>query len=552
MSVPAYRLNKIERMNDLRELAERSVWLFSDKPAFLTRTGTNKYISVTYREFGDDFKALGTWLIDNGFLNKRVAILGENSYPWLVVYFSVIGINSVVVPLDKDLPKEELVSLIERAGADALFYSSSYQEEAQFIEQETKRQVLYVKMTEGGQVSAELRQMIDQGSALLQSGDKRFEQIKIDRESLCSICFTSGTTGRSKGVMLSHKNLISDSTCGVEHVKLTPEDTALSVLPVSHTFEDSCGIFGPMYWGVTIAFCDGLKNLPECLSLFRPTYMVLVPLYLETFLKRIFSTAEKQGKLKKLKLGFKIVGFFQKFGIDLSAKLMKDVRHFFGGRLNTVICGGAYMNPELYWQYKRLGITIIQGYGITECSPIVSANLTTYQKYNSCGRVASCNQVKFDADGQLLVKGDNVMMGYLDDPKATEEAFEDGWFKTGDLGFTDKKNLLYISGRMKNLIVLKNGKNIMPDEIESQLMQSAVIQEVMVTEAPDEESLMAYIYPNPELVAGMAPEEVNALVQSEVDKINSRLPYYKKVHSFKIRETEFPKTTSRKIKRYKL
>lgn len=550
-----YPYNKTEKILDLKVLTDTCVRNYNGKPAFKIRLSKTEVKSITYNDFGRQLCALANTLIDKGFQGKRIALIGENSYPWVLTYLSVVNINATIVPLDKELTAEEICELVKRAGACALFHSPAFYDEAVYAVQHIP-ELYTVSLKEKGSADDTLEEMIQQGEAMVAQGSDRYSNIEIDRERACSILFTSGTTGKSKGVMLSHTNLGSNIVSACELVKYTPNDVFLSILPIHHTYENMAGIVCPLNFGSTIAFCESVKLLPECLALFRPTIMVLVPLYLETFYNRIWESARKQGKESKLKLGVRIGNLLSLIGIDVRDKLLHDVRKFFGGRLGLIISGGAYLNPMLVHGFKGFGITVVQGYGITECSPIISVNRNKCLKAKSVGWIMSCNDVKIDDDGQILVKGDNVMIGYLDDDQGTIDAFDGDWYKTGDLGYMDKDGFLYVTGRCKNLIVLKNGKNIMPDEIESLLQQSPLIAEAMVKEsradANGSESVMAIIYPDPAVTKDMNTKELCQAVQAEVDAVNQKLVLYKRVQHFVLRSTEFPKTTTKKIQRYKV
>ncbi len=550
-----YPLNPTEIVRDLKELTDRSVRLYADKEAFLTMTGKDEYKSVTYSRFGEELCALANALSERGLAGKRMALVGENSYTWLLSYFAIVNTNSTVVPMDKELTGDELKALVQRSGAAVLFYSPAYADEAHLIKDAVPG-LTTVSLGKKGDAELSVDELLKEGFALLEQGIDRYSGIEIDRERTCSILFTSGTTGASKGVMLCHRNLAANTVSACELVLFRPNDVLLSVLPINHAYEDMCGIFGPIHYGCTIAFCPGVKNLPDCLQLFRPTVMVLVPLYVETFYKRIWEKAKKQGKESKLKTGIALGNIAAALGIDIRDKLLHEVRDgAFGGRLKIVISGGAYLNPKLVKGYREFGVTILNGYGATECSPIVAANRNLSHKDGSVGWVASCCEVRFDEGGQILVRGQSVMKGYLDDEAGTAEVFDGEWYKTGDLGHQDKQGFLYVTGRIKNMIVLKNGKNIMPNEIEYLLLQSPLIAEVMVKEAPGDENgsdkLMAIIYPDlaqkEELGSGL-----HQALQAEIDSVNARLASFKQIHLFALRDTEFPKTTKREIKRYQV
>ncbi|MDD5017718.1 MAG: AMP-binding protein [Eubacteriales bacterium] len=548
-------LNSAARFRDLKEFTDRSIHLFAKNDAFYTLKGKTEYEAVTFSQFGDDLCALANALIDKGFSGRSVAVIGENSYRWVLAYFATVNINATVVPLDKELNKEEILSFVQRSKTSVLFYSPTFEDEAAFVVQNVP-DIVTISLGDSKNAGIKFDALLQMGKDIVAQGKDRYSDIEIDDERTCAILFTSGTTGKSKGVMLSHHNLASNATAAAGLIQYAQDDVLLSVLPIHHSYENMCGLFGSICFGAANAFCESIKILPACLALFRPTLMVLVPLYVETFYKRIWEGAKKQGKEKKLKFGIFLGNLLAAVGIDIRDKLLHEVRAFFGGRLKTVICGGAYLNPELVKGFRSLGVMILQGYGITECSPIISANKRNRHKDTSVGWLASCCEVRVDEMGEIQVRGDNVMKGYLDDEGGTAAAFEGEWFKTGDIGHVGKDGFLYVTGRCKNLIVLKNGKNIMPDEIEYLLGKSTLIAEVMVKEAPGDangsDSLMAIIYPDPEAAGEMDAGALRKAVQDEIDKVNQKLVYYKQIRQFILRDSEFPKTTTRKIMRYKV
>lgn len=550
-----YPLNPVEKTSDLKALTDRCAKLYGQKPAFRTMLNKKEFETITYEQFGQELCWLANAFIANGWQNVRIALIGENSYRWLLSYFAAVNIGATIVPIDKELNEQEIADLISRSGSSILIHSENYEEEALFAVDQVK-DLKIISLGKKKNSDSTLKALLDQGKDIVNSGIDKYSDIEIDREKVCSILFTSGTTGKSKGVMLCHRNLAANVVSACENVKFEPDDVAVSILPIHHAYEDMCGIFGPMNYGSCIAFCEGIKYLPDALALFKPTFMVLVPLYVETFYRKIWDAARESGKESKLKLGIMISNVLAAVGINIRESLLADVRKAFGGRIKFIVCGGAYLNPAYIKRYKDFGITIMQGYGISECSPIISSNRNKYVKANSVGLVYTCNEVKFDEQGQILVRGENVMLGYLDDEEATREAFEGEWFKTGDLGFMDKDGYLHFTGRCKNLIVLKNGKNIMPDEIESLLHQSKYIAECMVKESNNDEngaeSIMAIIYPDPAATKGMSTSEIISTIQKEVDEINQSLVYYKRINSVLLRENEFPKTTTKKIQRYKV
>lgn len=550
MFVRKYPLYETEHIRDLKELTDRSIRLYKKKDAFKILTDNSESRSVTYGQFGDDLYALGSALVKLGLSGTRVALIGENSYQWVLSYFAIVNTNTTVVPLDKELDKEEILFFIKRSGAGAFIFSDAYKREASYVS-ECIPELLTVSFTAKGGGKKTLDELLLSGKTMVSDGQDLYSATEIDRERVCSILFTSGTTGASKGVMLTHRSIAANIVAACQNIRYTENDTLLSVLPIHHSYEDVGGIFSPIHRGCAIAFCSGIKQLPACFAAFKPTIMVLVPLYLDTFNKRIWDSVRKQGKERKLKTGILLGNALSALGVDIKDRLFHEIHEFFGGRLKLVVCGGARLAPALVKSFRDIGIKVLQGYGTTECSPIIAANRNESHKDASVGPVLKCNSVRIDEAGQILVKGDNVMAGYLDDEEATAAAFDNGWYKTGDLGFVDGDGFLYVTGRCKDLIVLQNGKNVMPEEIEELLCKSPIIAEAMVKEAPGD-ILMSIVYPDPEATKGMDKDELRKAVQDEIDKTNEKLIYYKKIRKFELRDKEFPKTSTKKIIRYKV
>lgn len=543
-------LNEVTPFSDLREMVFASAQNFADRDAFLLKEKSGAVRAVSYAAFGRDLCALATALLDEPA--RRIALLGENDYAWLLSYFAVTTTNHTVVPLDKELTSQEITALIDRTRAEMLIVSPLYREEALYAAAHAAvpPKLIFWQLEPGHDSLPALKQW---GQALLDQGDTRYQTLKIDRDKPCSILFTSGTTGMSKGVMLSHRNLCANIVAARQLVTFTPEDVLVSILPIHHAYEDIGGIFCPLLSGSTIAFCPGIKQVSECLLLYRPTMLCLVPLYLQSFDQKIWHTAEKTGRLKKLKRAVSLCDLLDKAGLHVRRKVLQSVLCALGGRLETIICGGAYLDPTLARRFGSLGIQVLQGYGITECSPLIAANRQQSNRIGSVGVLAPCNQVRFDDSGQILVKGENVMLGYLDDPEGTERAFEGDWFCTGDLGYQDQDGFLYITGRSKDLIVLQNGKNVVPEEIETLLMRRDGIAEAVVLplrEDGDATGLLAMVYPDPAL--GLAGDALVRRVQDEVDAVNAQLAYYKRIYSFKLLSEPIPKTTTQKFQRFKL
>lgn len=555
-------LNDIEPLFDMRHLLERSARLFSEKTAFAELTRSGEMREVSYARFLDEVRVLGTALLSQGYGTRRLALMGENSYAWVLAYFAIINSGITVVPFDKELSCEEIVDQMGRAQVDAFCHTASYAAEARaaadILEERTGSHVDLIDM--GSLTSGELADdLLSVGREELARGNDLYAQVSLDPMAVCSILFTSGTTGTSKGVMLSHRNFVANIKGACELVLFRPEDTLVSVLPIHHAYEDMAGIFCPIYYGCTVGFCSGLKRLPQCLEVFQPTILCLVPLYVETFYGKIMRAVRESGRERPFAFARAVSALLQRVGVDVSGKLLVEPRAAFGGRLGLIISGGASIDPSYAPFYRSLGINLIQGYGVSECSPIVSVNRNDEHKDGSIGRIVSCAEVRFDDAGQIMVKGDLVMLGYLDEQERGDETLVDGWFATGDLGYLDDEGFLYITGRCKDLIVLSNGKNVMPQEIERALVACPSIAEAVVAAGPTggngPEHLVAHIHPDFEELGlnGGSPAAVKAAthqVHEDIGRVNRDLVFYKRIAACALYAEPFEKTTTRKIKRF--
>ncbi|NTU89116.1 MAG: AMP-binding protein [Actinobacteria bacterium] len=395
----------------MRAFLERSIELFPDNTALMGLERNGEVSRTSSVELYQDIRSMGTSLIARRLGSSRIALIGENSYSWVMAYFSIVCTGATVVPLDKELTVEELADQIQRARVAAICYTDQYAEEAQSAVDMSDCDCLRIALGKAaGDVSA--KDLIDSGRKEIEAGNDLFSDVEIDGQQTCSILFTSGTTGTSKGVMLSHENITSNINAAGELVLFHQEDVMLSILPLHHCFEDLCGLFGAFYYGASVALCPGVKYLPKYLETFSPTVMVLVPLYIETFHSKIFHAAEEAGSLNQLKAALKISCFLQRLGVNVSSKLLKRPRAALGGSLRIIISGGAPLDPRYVRDYRGLGINILHGYGTTECSPIVSANRDISNKDGSSGWICSCCEVKTDAAGQLMIRGkySSIMM----------------------------------------------------------------------------------------------------------------------------------------------
>ena len=568
---PLYDVRKIKSIKDM---LDSSTELYGDRTAFLYKPrGSDKYQSVTYRQFKEDVDALGTALIDMGLKGRRIAIISENRYEWAVSYMAVVNGTGIVVPLDKDLPENEIENLLIRAKANAVIFSGNLKDHILNISKRIDSIKHYIIMDEATEDNVNdytgftpLRHLIDSGRKKVAEGCRDFIDAQIDTEAMNILLFTSATTARSKAVMLCHRNIAENLMAMSSMLNIVPDDRFLSVLPLHHTYENTCGFLCPLYRGASIAYCEGLRHIQKNLQESQATVMLGVPLLYEAMYKRIWDQASKHPEmLKKLKLGLKISSFLKKFGIDVTKKLFAPIHSNFGGKIRLFISGAAGIDPEVARGFRSLGILFVQGYGLTECSPIVALNRDVDFKDDAAGLPLPGIELKIgkpDAEGvgEIIVKGPNVMLGYYEDPENTANVMEDGWFHTGDLGYIDKDGFVHITGRKKNVIVTKNGKNIYPEEIETLLNKSPYIKECIVFGKDDPEYgdvvVSATIVPDMEIIeaefGGRRPtdEEMHDIIRKEVKEVNKNLVLYKYVKDFDIRYEEFEKTTTKKIKRY--
>lgn len=563
-NIPLYEVRKIK---DLRDMLQQSTALYGEHPAFMVKKERGgPYVNITMQEYADDVNALGTALLHHVSRGSRVAILAETRYEWYVSYLAVANGTGVIVPLDKELPQHEIASLINRAEVDALIYASSKQQLVDEIIGDipgVKKFICMDRLPERDNVLY-FGDLLDEGRKLLAEGDRTFLDAPLDPEAMSVLLFTSGTTDEAKAVMLSHRNICANLEGMCAMVYIGTEDTFLSVLPLHHTYECTCGFLCQIYRGSTIAICEGLRYILPNIKEARPTVMLVVPLMLEMFHRAIMKKAKANKKMAlKFELGRKLSKLLLFFGLDLRRKIFAPVHENFGGRLRMLISGGAPVDPQILSDMQDLGITCIQGYGLTECAPILALNRDVYFNNRAAGLPLPGVEIKIiDQDengiGEIVGRGPNIMLGYYKNPEATAEAIDaEGYFHTGDLGYIDENGFCIITGRKKNVIIAKNGKNIFPEEIEALLSRSPYVAESLVSGAEDQRGdivITAAIFPDMENVKerlGPDPEReaIQALLEEEVQKVNEQLVSYKRIRRVIYRETEFEKTTSRKIRR---
>ena len=561
------KLNKFEKFTDLKDMLNKSAEKFADRPAYVFKTETpGEFKNILYKELKEDVDALGTSLINIGLKGKRVAVISENRYEWGIAYLAISCGTGVVVPLDKALPANELESLIIRSQVEAIFYSKKYDEIMMDIKSRNTTDLRYyisMDLEERKEGVLSQKELIQKGKKLLEEGDRRFLDATIDAEKMGIMLFTSGTTAKSKAVMLSHKNICTNLMDIAAVIKLTEEDRLLSFLPLHHTFECTVGFLYPISKGCSIAFCGGVRHLSSDISDYKITAMISVPALYEVMYKRLIKEIEKKGKKELLDKGTKISGVLMKFGVDMRKKIFSEIHEKFGGKLRLFVNGGAALDKEVEKGFNDLGIVTVQGYGLTETSPVISAGNDFYRRVGSIGKVFPSLKVKIinkdkDGIGEIIVKGPSVMLGYYNNEEATKEVLKDGWFYTGDLGYFDKDNFLFISGRSKNVIVLKNGKNIFPEEMETLLCRIEGVKEAMVYGKPEEKDddvkICAKIVYDKDIMKETYnlenEEEIKELLWEKVKEINKTMPAYKYIKEIIITTEELIKTTTQKVKRH--
>ena len=558
-------IHEFVEYTDLKDMLKKSGEKYGDRPAYVFRTEEEgKFREITHKEFRDEINALGTKLIDMGLKDKRIAVISENRYEWGVDYLAVAAGTGVIVPLDKALPDNEIESLIIRSEVEAIFYSKKYDEVMNRIREQKNTKLQYfismdLDKEENGVKSQ--KELTEEGRKLLEEGNREFLDSKIDNEKMGIMLFTSGTTAMSKAVMLSHKNICSNLQDITAVIKLTPEDRFLSFLPLHHTFECTVGFLYPISTGGSIAFCDGIRHIAENIKEYKITAMISVPILYEAMYKKVMKAIEKKGKLETVKKGVKISNFLLKFGIDIRKKLFKEIHDTFGGKLRLFVSGGAALDPDTEKGFNDLGITMYQGYGLTESSPVIATEDDKYRRIGSIGKALPSLDVKIDNPdedgiGELLAKGDSMMLGYYNNEEATKETLKDGWLYTGDLARIDKDGFIFISGRKKFVIVLKNGKNIFPEELEALINKIEGVKESFVYGRPEDDgdykidAKIVYDKENAEEIFGTTDEnEIKEKIWQEVKKVNKTMPAYKYIREIRITDKELIKTTTQKVKR---
>ena len=555
------KYHKTEEVTNFKQMLYRSGDIYRARTAFKLKDKDGNIISITYGDFKNDVVNLGTTLIKKGYLNKRIAVIGKNSYKWCVSYLAA-SIVGIVVPIDKELHTDDVINFMNVSQCVAVLGDdknlSSVLDNIQKVE---NPDTLFISFDSKDNKNS-FDNLLSEGKKIYEAGFTDFDKIEVDPDELRILLFTSGTTGNAKGVCLSQRNICSNilSTYGI--VKVKRSDLFFSVLPLHHTYECTLGFLLPIYSGASIAHCEGLRYIAKNMAEFHPSVILCVPLLLEKLHKNIIKSMNKSLPAKYVKSDGNP---YHDLPLILKKIVRTKVKNTLGGRLRVFIVGAAAVNPNIAADFRSLKLNTLQGYGLTECSPLVAGNTDFFQRDDSAGLPIPNVEYKIENPndegvGEIIVKGPNVMLGYYEDDARTKETIVDGWFHTGDLGRIDENGYLYITGRCKSVIVTKNGKNIYPEEGEAHLNDNPLIAESLVSgiqkENDDETYVNAQIYPNigaiTEYLKGSVPtkEEVWKIVSDAVANVNKNLPNYKHIKSFIIRDKEFEKTTTQKVKRY--
>ena len=559
-------IHEIEKFTDLKDMLNKTVEKFGSRPAYVfKKEEEGKLKEITYNEFKSDIDGLGTALINLGLKDKRVAVIGNNRYEWAVSYLSVTNGTGIVVPLDKALPNNEIESLIMRSEVEAIIYASKYDEIMEELKDKKNTNLKYfisMDLEESTNGVISFRKLIEKGKEQIENGDKKFLDAIINPDVMGIMLFTSGTTSQSKAVMLSHKNIVSDLMNISSVLYIDENDRFLSFLPLHHTFECTAGFLFPISRGSSIAFCEGIRHIADNIKEYEITIMVSVPVLYEGMCKKVMKAIENQGKSKKVNIGMKLSNVLLKVGVDVRNKLFKQIHDNLGPKLRLLVAGGAALDPETEKFFNGLGIRMAQGYGLTETSPVIAVEDDKFTRNGSIGKALPELEVKIkDANeegiGELLVKGPTVMLGYYQNEEATKETIdEEGWLNTGDLAKIDKDGFIFITGRKKFVIVLKNGKNVYPEELEILINKIAGVTESFVYGKEEEDGnykVSAKIVYDKDIMKDIYgledKQEIKEKLWQEIKRINRTMPTYKYIKEISVTDEELIKTTTKKIKR---
>lgn len=555
------KIYDVKEFKNIREIMNNSIEKYPENKAFIIKNkdkNKEKYTNITYREFGEQINSFGSALINRGLKNKHIAVISPNRYEWALTYYAVLNGTGILVPLDKGLPDSEIESLLQRSHSNAVIFDKKYEEIMEQIKENKTTSVTEFICMDENDTFPSINELLTEGKELLNQGYREFLDAKINEEEMSIILFTSGTTSASKAVMLSHKNIASNLYALNSAEKIYDTDVNLAFLPFHHTF-GSTGLLFFLSNGATNVFCDGIRHIQSNLKEYKVTTFVCVPLLLEAMYKKIMKEIEKQGKEKLIKRIIPITNFLLKLKIDIRRKVFKDIINSLGGNIRFIVSGASGIDKKVAKGFNDFGILTVQGYGLTETSPVLSAENENCIRYGSIGYPMANVEIKIDNPneegiGEIIAKGPNVMLGYYENEEATNEVIVDGWFHTGDLAYRDKDGYIFIAGRKKNVIVLKNGKNIYPEELEILINDLPYVEESMVFGMPKEDDLVvsAKIVYNKEFKEknNYTEEELREKIWQDIKEINKELPTYQHIKNIIVTDEPMIKTTTAKVKRY--
>ena len=555
-------------IKNYREMIEYSTKNYSDKIAYKYKKNGDlknvEYVEKTYEQVGKDIKAFSTELLNKGLENKRIVLIGNNRYEWCISYLAVTSGNMIVVPLDKAFPDNEIENLVTRSEAEVAIFDKKYLDVMKKLKNEKEvnlQMLICMDNIKDNEVDG-FTDLLKEGEKLIKNGDDRYDKMEINPEKMSIMLFTSGTTNIPKAVMLSQKNICANLSDFASWVRLYPTDTLLSFLPIHHTFECTVTFLYGFYSGCTVAFCDGLKYIQKNLAEYKVSVFVAVPLVMETMYKKIQKAIKDQGKTKLINRMIKISNGLLKCKIDLRKVIFKQILDNLGGNIRLVLYGSAPMDKETIIGFNNFGIELVQGYGLTETSPVIAAESDKEKKPGAVGLALPSLNVKIDepdenGEGEILVKGPSVMMGYYNNDEENRKAFKDGWFKTGDYGYMTDDGFIYVTGRKKDIIVLQNGKNVYPQEIELLINKLPYVTESLVYQRGKNKTdtmLCAKIVYDKDLIRENLGEktekEYQEIIWQKIKEINKELPVFKHIKKITITTEPLIKTTTQKVKRY--
>ncbi len=570
----AFKRDMPREVKDLRDMVLTSAAFFGEKDLYVYKEDKQE-IHYSYNRLRDEVEDFGTALDVLGIRGERVALISHTSAKFTVAYLGTVNSTGVIVPIDREVSHEQLVNFINRAECKAVVYEPELNGVLTGMADQMPDVRFYIPMKGEDSVDSSLpanpqvlpwEDVLKLGKQALDNHNNNYYLGTLDQEKLCAILFTSGTTGTAKGVMLCMKNFVAATWASCKVVPYDSKTRLVSVLPQHHTFEMTCMHLAVINLGASVYINDSLKYVQRNIQNYKPNALVLVPLFVETFYKKIWDNIKKKGMEKKVRSAMKLSDFLMKLGIDLRKKLFKEILDAFGGEVQSIVCGGAPISPQILKDLYSFGIVVFEGYGITECAPLVACNPNGAAKFGSVGKAVEGCRVRIDKDpvddfGEIVVKGDNVMLGYYKDDTATKKAFthdmknfeNNSWFKTGDVGYIDNDGYIFITGRKKNVIILSNGKNVFPEELEEHLSHCDLISESIVLGRKNDSGeivITALLHPNYDKLEGKSDEEVETILRDAVNEINRSLPSFKHMTDIEIHKEEFEKTTTKKIKRF--